>query len=126
MEFLNLTKINGYHAHIYFDATSFSLAESICTEAAKLFLIKMGRMHRKPIGPHPIWSCQLAFSRNEHTDLLSWLALNRNNLSILIHPLTGDDLKDHTDYAAWMGTPQKLNLNALKPHSEKQMRNGQN
>ncbi|MGL5793939.1 MAG: DOPA 4,5-dioxygenase family protein, partial [Waterburya sp.] len=43
-----------------------------------------------------------------------WLALNRNDLTILIHPLTGNDLKDHTDYAAWMGVPQELNLDVFK------------
>ena len=56
----------------------------------------------------------IAFDHNQHTDLLSWLALNRNGLTILIHPLTGNDLLDHTDYASWMGEPQKLNLNVFK------------
>ena len=86
----------------------------LCEEAGKQFSVTVGRIHQKPIGPHPSWSCQLAFSRNEYTDLLTWLALNRNGLTILIHPLSGNDLKDHTDYASWMGEPQALNLDVFK------------
>ncbi len=45
---------------------------------------------------------------------MTWLALNRKGLTILIHPLTGDDLIDHTDYASWMGEQQVLNLDFLR------------
>ena len=114
MEFQDIGLIKGYHAHVYFDESTFEQAKALCEEAGKLFQVTVGRMHRQPIGPHPSWSCQLAFSRNEYTDLLTWLALNRNGLTILIHPLSGNDLKDHTDYASWMGEPQALNLDVLK------------
>jgi DOPA 4,5-dioxygenase len=76
-------------------------------------MVTVGRFHQKPVGPHPCWSCQLAFTKDQYADLLSWLALNRNKLTILIHPLTGNDLLDHKDYATWMGEPHKLNLAAL-------------
>ncbi len=114
MNFQDISLIKGYHAHVYFDESTFEQAKALCEEAGKLFPVKVGRMHRKPVGPHPCWSCQLAFSSNEYSDLLSWLALNRNGLTILIHTLTGNDLKDHTDYASWMGEAQTLNLDALK------------
>ncbi len=114
MEFQDISLIKGYHAHIYFDESTLEQAKILCDEAGKQFPIKVGRMHSKPVGPHPCWSCQLAFSRDEYVDLLSWLALNRNGLIILIHPLTGNDLKDHTDYASWMGEAQPLNLGVFK------------
>ena len=110
MEFKDTSSIKGYHAHVYFDSSSVKLAQALCEEAGKRFSATVGRMHHRPIGLHPCWSCQLAFDRHNHTDLLTWLALNRNGLTILIHPLTGNDLKDHTDYASWMGEPQALNL----------------
>ncbi len=114
MEFQDISLIKGYHAHVYFDEPTVDLAKALCEEAGRLFQVTVGRMHHRPIGPHPSWSCQLAFNRARHTDLLSWLALNRKGLTILIHPLTGNDLLDHTDYASWMGEPQALKLDVLK------------
>lgn len=112
-DFQDISLIKGYHVHIYFEQATFEQAKALCEAAGELFQVTVGRMHSKPIGPHPCWSCQLAFSLDEYTNVLSWLALNRNGLTILIHPLTGNDLKDHTDHASWMGTPQILNLDAL-------------
>jgi DOPA 4,5-dioxygenase len=114
MEFQDISSIQGYHAHVYFEEATVEQAKALCEEAGKLFHVTVGRMHHKKVGPHPSWSCQLAFDRREYADLLSWLALNRNGLTILIHPLTGNDLKDHTDYASWMGEPQALKLDVLK------------
>lgn len=114
MDFQDLSLIRGYHAHVYFDAETIEFAKTLCEEAGKLFLVTVGRVHQKPVGPHPLWSCQLAFENSEYANLLSWLALNRQGLTILIHPLTGNDLKDHTDYAAWMGEPQALKLEVLR------------
>ncbi|ELS05139.1 aromatic ring-cleaving dioxygenase [Xenococcus sp. PCC 7305] len=117
MNFQDISLIKGYHAHVYFEESTFELAQTLCEEAGKRFGVTVGRMHRKPVGPHPCWSCQLAFDRGEYAELLSWLALNRNGLTILIHTLTGDDLLDHTDYASWMGEPQALNLDVLRAAS---------
>lgn len=114
MEFQNTNLIEKYHAHVYFDESTVEQATALCEEVGKKFGAAVGRVHRKPIGPHPSWSCQLAFDRNNHTDLLTWLALNRNGLTILIHPLSGNDLLDHTNYASWMGEPQELNLSIFK------------
>ncbi|MDJ0651058.1 MAG: DOPA 4,5-dioxygenase family protein [Xenococcaceae cyanobacterium MO_188.B19] len=114
MEFQDISLIKGYHVHVYFDESTVEQAKLLCEEAGKRFSVTVGRIHQKPIGPHPNWSCQLAFSRNEYADLMSWLALNRKGLTILIHPLTGNDLLDHTDYASWMGKPQVLKLDVLR------------
>ncbi len=114
MNFQDISLIKGYHAHVYFDESTLEQAKALCEEAGKLFQVTVGRMHHRPIGPHPSWSCQLAIDRSEYADLLSWLALNRKGLTILIHPLTGNDLLDHTDYASWMGEPQALKLDVLQ------------
>ena len=114
MKFQDISLIKGYHVHVYFNDTTAERAKTLCETAGNLFNVTVGRMHHRPIGPHLCWSCQLAFNRQQHTELLSWLALNRNGLNILIHPLTGNDLKDHTDYASWMGEPQALKLDALR------------
>jgi len=65
------------------------------------------------VGPHPMWSCQLAFEREVYDQIIPWLANNRLGLTVFIHAVTGDDVKDHTDYTCWLGTPVELNMAAL-------------
>jgi DOPA 4,5-dioxygenase len=43
-----------------------------------------------------------------------WLALNRNGLVVFTHPLTGDDLADHTEHAIWMGGVRELKVGMFK------------
>lgn len=102
--------ISLYHAHLYFDAESLSLATDICGQVEQHSKVKVGRIHQKNVGPHPMWSCQFSFDQSCHDRFVSWLADNRAGLSVLIHPLSGDDYKDHTEYAAWLGEPQILDL----------------
>ena len=50
----NLTPvIRGFHAHVYFGPDTVVQARALCTEAAARFGVTMGRMHEKPVGPHP-------------------------------------------------------------------------
>ncbi|MCP4208130.1 MAG: DOPA 4,5-dioxygenase family protein, partial [Shimia sp.] len=72
-----------------------------------------GRMHEKPVGPHPCWSCQLAFEPETFAAFIPWLALNRDGLVVFIHPDTGDELKDHTEHAMWMGEMMELDLSVF-------------
>ncbi len=108
------SEISGYHAHVYFDENTVELATDICTEAKKRFGVEMGRVHRKPVGPHPMWSCQLAFEPLTFDQVVPWLALNRNGLIVFLHPETGDVIKDHTDHAIWMGDVKELELSVLR------------
>ena len=105
--------IHGYHAHVYFDAGSVARARALCEQAATLFPLKMGRVHEKPVGPHPDWSCQLAFKADLFAQVVPWLMLNREGLVVFVHPLTGNDLVDHRDRAMWMGAVRPLDLSVL-------------
>lgn len=105
-----MEKISGYHAHVYFDETTIEQAQQLCENATSKFSVEMGRMHHKKVGPHPHWSCQLAFSSQQFSEVVPWLALHRDGLTILVHPQSGDDLRDHRDYAIWMGQVAPLNL----------------
>lgn len=109
--------IRGYHAHVYFDADSQAAAQALCETAAALFPLKMGRMHERPVGPHPDWSCQLAFKAALFGEVIPWLALNRGSLVVFIHPITGHDLIDHRDRAIWMGAVRPLDLSVLPESS---------
>ncbi|EPM84202.1 hypothetical protein A258_22363 [Pseudomonas syringae pv. actinidiae ICMP 19104] len=55
----------------------------------------------------------MAFGHEQLADVTLWLALNRDGLVVFLHPLTGDELRDHTDHAIWMGAVRPLDLSAL-------------
>jgi DOPA 4,5-dioxygenase len=93
-----MQRIKGYHAHVYFDAGTIDQARALCEQAAQLFPLKMCRVHERPVGPHPDWSCQLAFG----PELIGEV--------VFLHPDTGDDLLDHTEHAIWMGAIRPLDL----------------
>lgn len=99
-----------YHAHVYFDESSVGQAQGLCDGAAREFGVAMGRVHQKLVGPHPCWSCQLAFDKAQFEALIGWLEANRAGLTVLVHGLTGNDLEDHTTHASWLGEPAVLNL----------------
>ena len=46
-------------------------------------------------------------------DLVPWLMFERKNLSVLIHPLTGDSYEDHVKYSIWMGEKLKFKFEEL-------------
>ncbi|AAZ24020.1 DOPA 4,5-dioxygenase family protein [Colwellia psychrerythraea] len=104
-----------YHAHVYFDQETLEFAKDLCIKAGDLFSLKVGRVHQKPIGPHPKWSCQITFSSNNFDQLIPWLEDNRQGLSVLVHGLTGDNLQDHTEYAYWLGSDVELSLAMFQP-----------
>lgn len=110
----DIRDITGYHAHVYFDASTVEKARSLCSAAAAKFGVTMGRVHERAVGPHPNWSCQLAASPEQFAQLLPWLALNRDGLIVFAHPETGDHLVDHRDHAIWLGTGLALNLSIFE------------
>jgi DOPA 4,5-dioxygenase len=107
--------IQGWHAHVYFDAATraqaWALRETIEAELAGR--MQMGRFHERPVGPHPMWSYQLAIADEAFAYVLAWLVLNRGALDVFVHPNTGDALRDHRDAALWLGRSHGLNLAAF-------------
>ena len=45
--------------------------------------------------------------------MVSFAMLNRGSLSLLIHPLAGNDVDDHTIHKMWLGDPYPLNMATL-------------
>lgn len=109
-----MPQIQAFHAHVYFDADTLAQAKILCERARDRFGVEMGRVHEKPVGPHPDWSCQLAFGPEKFAEVVPWLALNRDGLVVFVHPETGDALKDHTEHAMWMGGIRPLDTSAFK------------
>ncbi|GLQ07917.1 DOPA 4,5-dioxygenase family protein [Sneathiella chinensis] len=108
-----ISNIEGYHAHIYYTPETRRQAEKIREIMGSKFEVILGRWHDKPVGPHPISMYQVAFSIAEFERLVPWLMLNHKDLDVLIHPLTGNDLADHSDFALWLGNKQPLDLSRL-------------
>ncbi len=99
-----------YHLHFYYNESNIEYAKSLGQEIKKLYQVELGRFHERPVGPHPMWSVQLTLDRSNLYDALSFSIQNREDLIFFIHPVSGDDLKDHTDYATWVGEKQELDL----------------
>jgi aromatic ring-cleaving dioxygenase len=105
--------ITAYHAHVYYDAEERESAQKLCEQARDRFGIAMGRMHDKPVGPHPRGSCQLTVPAERFAEVIPWLVENRGPFTIFAHALGGNEVKDHTDHVIWLGQSEKLDLSVL-------------
>lgn len=103
-------EIKDWHAHIYFDEASRDAAWALHERIEKTFAVEMGRVHEKPVGPHPRFSFQVHFRTDQFAAVMAWLAMNRGELTVFTHPNTGHDLEDHRDRAIWMGQQVPLVL----------------
>jgi aromatic ring-cleaving dioxygenase len=106
--------IKGYHAHVYYAPETRAIAERLRAGIGERFDAKLGSWHDEPVGPHPVSMYQVAFAGDQFSGLVPWLMLNREGLDVLVHPLTGDSVADHTRCAAWLGTPLPLRLDVLR------------
>src|SRR6201987_3643989 len=108
--------IAQYHAHIYYDpATSRGRAERLRQRVANDFpQAVLGRWHDALVGPHPQSMFQIAFPREMFPAFVPWLMLNRDGLTLLLHPDTGDAYTDHAQHAAWFGAVLPLRLDVLR------------
>ncbi|MFG6176988.1 DOPA 4,5-dioxygenase family protein [Halomonas sp. THAF12] len=115
--FIDPSRIRYYHAHLYYhDAAGLAEAHRIAEAAAERFEIRVGRFHERPVGPHPLWSCQLSFAPERFGEIVPWLALNRGDLDIFVHLGTDDDHFDHTQGAMWLGHSHALDLSQFVDH----------
>lgn len=107
-------KFKSYHFHLYFNADQIELAKSISKELEELYKVPVGRVWDRPVGPHPVNSCQVTVSSEKFEEVVSWLLINRKGLDVFIHPEGQDDLADHRDHIMWIGKSYDLNLEIFK------------
>jgi aromatic ring-cleaving dioxygenase len=114
------TMIKDYHAHIYYDPLSRERAERLRERVAAAFpQARLGRWHDPPVGPHPQSMYQIVFPTELLASFLPWLMLNRDGLTILPHPGTGDAYADHTAHAVWFGAVLPLRVDVLREARDK-------
>ena len=110
------TDIIAFHAHLYYtDEKGLEIAKQVAALAENLFEIKVGRFHQRPVGPHPVWSCQLSFTLDTFGSIIPWLMLHRQSLDVFVHPVTGDDYLDHTQGVSWLGQSYALDTSLFTP-----------
>jgi DOPA 4,5-dioxygenase len=126
MDFPNrpLDVLDGWHAHIYYDPektkdTAAGLREKIVAEFPDT---RMGRWHDEAVGPHLVSMYQVAFRTEQFDRLVQWLALNRDGLDILVHPLTENAWNDHIVFGFWLGEKLPLNEDRLKSFADRATR----
>jgi len=112
--FADPSQVRGYHAHVYYAPETRATAERLRAGLGDRFQARLGSWHDEPVGPHPVAMYQVAFAAEEFPVLVPWLMLNREGLNVLVHPLTGDSVADHTRFALWLGTPLPLRLETLR------------
>ncbi|MEP7155082.1 MAG: DOPA 4,5-dioxygenase family protein [Betaproteobacteria bacterium] len=109
-----------YHAHIYFPLSKRTEAESLqAALRAKISsgeiptLLYVGELRDRSVGPHPMPQFEIHFSEDAVQAVTSLLVAA--GFTALIHPLTDDDVADHTNLAHWIGEPLELDLSVLDP-----------
>lgn len=115
---LPLAAVHSYHAHVYFDGpVQRARAERLRERIAERFSVVLGRWHDQPVGPHGAAMYQVAFDIEVFARIVPWLMLNRDDLSVLIHPNTHWPRADHLVHALWLGVPLALRGDVLPVQS---------
>jgi aromatic ring-cleaving dioxygenase len=109
-----MTEEAPYHAHIYFSPDERAAAEALRDEfRAKRDILFVGRMTEGKAGPHPIPQYEVHFLKSSLAGVVA--TIEGSGLRALVHPLTDDDLADHTTLGDWIGEPLELDLTTLDP-----------
>lgn len=106
--------IRGFHAHVYFDAETRTTAVQLRDSIAQRFGVSVGALHDRPVGPHEKAMFQVKFAPEQFAAVVPWLMVNRQALSVLVHPQTGDEIGDHDERPLWMGEVLPLDIEWMR------------
>ena len=114
------TKHAPYHAHVYYEIGDRTTAERLHRTFSDgkgagdlTSLLFVGEMRDRGVGPHPKPQFEIHFLEDALPAVLP--LIEASGLRALVHPLTDDDLADHTSLAHWIGEPVELDVTVLDP-----------
>jgi len=114
-----------YHAHIYHEAHQRPASDALHARLTELKdtgeladLLMVGKLRERPVGPHPLPQFEIHFLKRMLPLILP--LIEAAGLKALVHPLTDDDLADHTTLATWIGEPLDLDLSVMDPPGKNQ------
>ena len=114
-----------YHAHVYYELSDRNTAERLHQQFSSAMgaghfasVLFVGEMRDTNVGPHPKPQFEIHFLKEALPNVRS--LIKASGLTALIHPLTDDDLADHTSLALWIGEPLSLDHSVLDPPGRNQ------
>lgn len=105
-----------YHVHVYWSSPALREQAMRLRSAfgGRFPHAKLGRIHDEPVAFHPLPMFQVSLDLLDVGALFAWLPHHREDLSLLVHPLTGDPFKEHLQLATWFGLPLVLDQQRLR------------
>ena len=107
-------KIDGYHAHVYYDTETRLRVEQLRETIAATLGVEVREVSNEPRVPHPVPQFRYRFTTARFEKVVPWLMLNREGLDVLVHQLTDNSYDGHSRYAVWLGSPVALKLNTMR------------
>lgn len=114
--------IQGFHFHTYFFQNNEKHQEEVRSlrqiiereiKTGILGNCSLNHLNSGPVGPHTIGSFETCCNVSSVGHGVSFFMQNRGKFSILLHPLTTSEMKDHSERAFWLGQKLPLDLATL-------------
>lgn len=113
-----MRRVTEFHAHVYYMNGPGGTRESAAALREALQAMAGGRLKCHtlsdgPRGPHvmPMFGADIPAA--DLPEVLAYLMQAHGPHPVLIHPVTGNELMDHTHHASWIGPTQPLDLKVL-------------